>query len=386
MLERICQLVQVLGPFGLSIERSEDFQVGAGANRLPLCTAMDISIVGAAGEVGRALAIHLLRGGVLGPADRLQLIGHGHDAGERKLMAERSDLLDAFDEIAPSISIAGEPEEVSGDIIVIAGGATLGGSAMDRRQLAEANRALFEAFGKAIADRGSGRELVIIVSNPVELGVEIVSRCIERNRVLGMGAQQDSLRFARAIAADVGLRRDKVHAWVCGEHGAAQVPLWSSVRIRGVEPSATELRSLKRGQRTSRFGNDLRAQQANIRQLLAVDRVKEAFEAVAALAPDLRAAIEPFATFHCLHSTPSATANATCDVIRALQSGREGVVGAQVRIEGEFRGFQTTIGVPVLVDSGGWTSVICPQLTAEEGAELDDVAEAIRNNLAEWTR
>jgi hypothetical protein len=28
----------------------------------------------------------------------------------------------------------------------------------------------------------------------VELGVEIVSRCIDRHRVLGMGAQQDSLR------------------------------------------------------------------------------------------------------------------------------------------------------------------------------------------------
>jgi malate dehydrogenase len=82
---------------------------------------VNISIVGAAGEVGRALALHLLRGGLLGPSDRLQLVGHGHDASERKLLAERSDLLDAFDEIAPTIEIGGEPEEVSGQIIVIAG-------------------------------------------------------------------------------------------------------------------------------------------------------------------------------------------------------------------------------------------------------------------------
>ena len=85
---------------------------------------MNISIVGAAGEVGRALALHLLRGGLLGPSDRLQLVGHGHEAGERKLLAERADLLDAFDETAPGIEIAGEPEEVSGDVIAIAGGAT----------------------------------------------------------------------------------------------------------------------------------------------------------------------------------------------------------------------------------------------------------------------
>src|SRR5215204_5780166 len=139
---------------------------------------------------------------------------------ERKLLAERADLLDAFDETAPRIEIAGEPEEVSGDVIAIAGGATLGGTIIDRRQLAEANRALFEAFGKAVADHGTGRELVIIVTNPVELGVEIVSRYIDRHRVLGMGAQQDALRFSRAIAADVGLRRDKVHAWSC----KAQLP------------------------------------------------------------------------------------------------------------------------------------------------------------------
>ena len=346
---------------------------------------MNISIVGAAGEVGRALALHLLRGGLLGPSDRLQLVGHGHEAGERKLLAERADLLDAFDETAPAIEIAGEPEEVTGDVIAIAGGATLGGTIVDRRQLAEANRALFEAFGKAVADHGTGRELVIIVTNPVELGVEIVSRYIDRHRVLGMGAQQDALRFSRAIAADVGLRRDKVHAWVCGEHGAAQVPLWSSVRIRGVELTAAEITRLRRGPRTERFGDELRAHQASIRELLLADRVKGAFEAVEALPPDLRAAIEPFVTFHCLHSTPSATANATCDVIRAVQSGREAVVGAQVRLDGEFRGFRTTMGIPVLVDSSGWKAVVCPQLSNAEGDELDFVAATIEKNLGEWT-
>src|SRR5829696_2151160 len=287
---------------------------------------MNISIVGAAGEVGRALALHLLRGGLLGSSDRLQLVGHGHEAGERKLLAERADLLDAFDETAPRIEIAGEPEEVSGDVIAIAGGATLGGTIVDRRQLAEANRALFEAFGKAVADHGTGRELVIIVTNPVELGVEIVSRYIDPHRVLGMGAQQDE-----------------------------------------------------------RFGDELRAHQASIRELLLSDRVKGAFEAVEALPPDLRAAIEPFVTFYCLHSTPSATANATCDVIRAVQSGREAVVGAQVRLDGEFRGFRTAIGIPVLVDSSGWKAVVCPQLSDSEGDELDFVAASIEKNLGEWT-
>jgi malate/lactate dehydrogenase len=119
--------------------------------------------------------------------------------------------------------------------------------------------------------------------------------------------------------------------------------------------------------------------------MLAAERVKDAFEAVEALAPDFRAAIEPFVTFHCLHSTPSATANATCDVIRAVQSGREGVIGAQVRLDGEFRTYRATMGIPVLVDSSGWKAVVCPELAADDAAELDVVAEALSRHLAEWT-
>jgi malate dehydrogenase len=90
---------------------------------------VDISIVGAAGEVGRALATHLLRGELIGPSERLQLVGHGREAAsERKLLAERCDLLDAFDETAPSIQIASTLEEVAGDIIVLAAGATISGA------------------------------------------------------------------------------------------------------------------------------------------------------------------------------------------------------------------------------------------------------------------
>ena len=56
-----------------------------------------------------------------------------------------------------------------------------------------------------------------MITNPVELSVEIFSRHLDRHKVLGMGAQQDSLRFARAIADVAGVHHDRVHAWVLGE-------------------------------------------------------------------------------------------------------------------------------------------------------------------------
>jgi malate dehydrogenase len=80
---------------------------------------MNISIIGAAGEVGRSLATNLLRGGLMTTTDELQLLGHGVEGTERMVLAERVDLLDAFDEMAPRIEVAATPKEVIGNIVVM---------------------------------------------------------------------------------------------------------------------------------------------------------------------------------------------------------------------------------------------------------------------------
>jgi malate dehydrogenase len=168
---------------------------------------MQLSIIGAAGAVRQSLATHLLRGGVLTASDRLQLVGHGVEGTERRLLAERCDLLDAFDEVAPPIEVAALPTEVTGDVIVMAAGTTVDPQHPNRRDLAASNLPVFETFATALARHGSGREVVVVVTNPVELGVEVFSRSLDRHRVLGVGAHQDSLRLARAIAAAAGVRR-----------------------------------------------------------------------------------------------------------------------------------------------------------------------------------
>jgi malate dehydrogenase len=221
----------------------------------------------------------------------------------------------------------------------------------------------------------------------MELGVEIFSSPLDRHRVLGMGAQQDSLRFARAIANSAGVRRNRVHAWVLGEHGEAQVPLWSSVRLVGEASEEDEQRieELRAGHGLGRLAFEVEPHKQRMFELLTAERIREAFETVEALPPKLRVMLEPFCTAHCLHSTPNATANATLDVIWALCSARESVVGALVRLEGEVYGISTPIGVPVLVDGGGWSRVLCPPLSEEEAARLAVAAEAIQANLAQWT-
>jgi hypothetical protein len=116
-----------------------------------------------------------------------------------------------------------------------------------------------------------------------------------------------------------------------------------------------------------------------------LDAFDESAPNIEALPPELRIMLEPFATAHCLHSTPNATANATLDLVLALASNRASVVGAQVSLEDEVFGLDTVVGMPVLVDALGWSRVECPPLTGEEQERLEEAAAAIRANLAEWS-
>jgi malate dehydrogenase len=68
--------------------------------------SVSVSIIGASGAVGTTLAIHILRSELLGPHDRLQLVGRGMAAASTaKLLATRIDLLDAFDDECVEIEV-----------------------------------------------------------------------------------------------------------------------------------------------------------------------------------------------------------------------------------------------------------------------------------------
>lgn len=62
-----------------------------------------VAILGASGAVGSALAAHLLRARRQRPGDALQLVGHGAGGHEGRLLAERIDLQDAFDDESVAI-------------------------------------------------------------------------------------------------------------------------------------------------------------------------------------------------------------------------------------------------------------------------------------------
>jgi malate dehydrogenase len=356
---------------------------------------MDIAIVGANGDVGRQLAVQIVARQLMTPRSRLQLVGRHEGASHRALHGLRADLYDAFAEITPEIDVALAPEEVAADLILFCAGRTAPTSpnqVVDRASLARANREVFESYAGSLARHGHGEELVVVVSNPVELGVQIFARHLGSRRVLGMGAYQDSQRLRREIAADLGVRRQRIHAYMLGEHGDALVPILSQLWIYGYDEAEvlTARTHLIAGRHPSDFSRALAEGKQHLGRLLRDEKVVEAFRHAAAQPPDLRAVLLPLVTHISGAKTAVSTAAVTTELVEQLLSGGQSVIPAQVALtpadwpeDPRFAG--GVLGVPVVCGLRGWSRVTDLQMSEAERSCLIEASMTITRRLEDWS-
>jgi malate dehydrogenase len=350
---------------------------------------LDISVIGAAGDIGREIVAQIVAGGVLKPTERLQLVGRAGGTSEGVLFGLRSDLTDAYAETAPQLDIALAPEDVVGDVIVMAAGGTLkaaAGRPVSRDDVATINAPIFEAYARSLGRYGQGQEIVLVVTNPVELGVAIFADHIGTRRVIGMGAYSDSLRFRREVAADLGVPRQLVSGYVAGEHGTNLVPLWSSVRVYGMNTEETQdaVARLRCLNDYSEFQQ--RVAQARISlQTLLTTSVPQTFERVEEMPPDMRVLLRPELTHLSGSKTVMATANATVDMVRQIVEGREISVAGQIMLDGlSAYGLHGVMGLPLILSNQGVVRVQTPTLWPEEERALRDASRAITQKIATW--
>lgn len=349
-------------------------------------------MLGATGDVGRQVCTQLIERRVLPTTSRLQLVGRPDGASARAAHGLRADLIDAFDEHAPLIDVALDPRDVVADVVVVTAGRTapaVTGASADRSRLAAENHAVFQAYAEALAEHGSGHEVVIVVSNPVELGVAVAARALGRHRVIGMGAWLDTLRFRREIAVSLGLRRHRIGGFVAGQHGLDVVPLWSSVRISGLDAGerARALAGLRRGRTLTTFDAEVADLQVRLLDL-AEERMGEAFDLIDTVPPDLRLVVRPWMTHQSGAKTAAGTASATVDLVDTILDGREIVVAGQVLLDGEVTlggdPLDGVLGAPVVLGPEGWTRVLLDHPAPDEVRRLLEVRDRIDDGLRPW--
>lgn len=349
-------------------------------------------MVGATGDVGRQVCTQIVERRVLPPTARLQLVGRAGGASGRAVHGLRADLVDAYDEHAPLLDVAHSPADVTADVVVVAAGLTppaRTGADPDRRVLAAWNGAVLAEYADAIARHGSGHEVVIVVTNPVELGVAVMAERLGRHRVLGMGAWLDTLRFRREIAVELGVRRHRVGGFVGGQHGEDAVPLWSTVRVSGLDADerARAVAALRRGRTLDALPGEIAAAKDELARVASQD-MGAAFELIDTWPADLRLVTRPWMTHQSGAKTPAGTASATVDLLEVILDGREIVVAGQVALDGELDGrlappgtdgvpSRGVLGVPVVLGPGGWTRVLLDELPDDEARRLVQAAEGV---------
>jgi malate dehydrogenase len=347
---------------------------------------VDISVIGAGGAIGREIVAQIVTSRLLRPTERLQLVGSASGSSSRTLYGLRSDLTDAYVETAPQMDIALRPEEIVADVIVMASSVSPKSPETSRDELAAGNRRLFREVADALARYGHGHEIVLVVTNPVELGVTMLAQELGWQRVVGIGAYSDSLRFRREVANDLGTPRQLVSGYVVGEHGTHLVPLWSSVRIHGQSEaeSASSVWHVRGGFGLDGFWQRVREAQESIAHLLTTE-TRSAFEEVERMPADIRVLLRPVLTHLSGSKTVMATANVTVDVLRQIIEGREMSVAGQTLLETDaFYGVRGAFGVPLLLSNQGIVRVISPPLWDEEIVAVHRAADAIQRKVSGW--
>jgi len=194
-----------------------------------------IAIVGA-GSVGATLAYASL---IRGVAHDVVL----YDMDADKVLAEVLDLRHGL-LFVPSADVDGS-DDVSvcagADVIAITAGAKQK-PGQTRLDLAGTNveicRQLIPKLLEVAPDA-----VILMVTNPVDVLTLAALKFsgLPKNRVLGSGTVLDSARLRDLIARNLGVASQSVHAWIAGEHGDSEFPLWSSASVGSVPVGKFEM-------------------------------------------------------------------------------------------------------------------------------------------------
>lgn len=187
-----------------------------------------IAIIGA-GSVGATIAYACL---IRGVARSIAL----HDVNGAKVDAEVLDLNQGL-QFVPMATVEGSDDVAvcaDADVFVITAGAKQkpGQSRMD---LARANVAMCRKLIPELV-RLAPEAILLLVTNPVDVITYAALKIsgLPPRTVLGSGTVLDSSRFRYLIAQRCRVAVQNVHAYIAGEHGDSEVPLWSSASIANI--------------------------------------------------------------------------------------------------------------------------------------------------------
>jgi malate dehydrogenase len=202
---------------------------------------LKVAVTGAAGQIAYSLLFRVASGAMLGPDQpvALQLLEIPEALGA--LSGVVMELEDCAFPLLSEVSIGADPEKAFGDAdVALLVGARPRSKGMERRDLLEANGAIFSVQGKALAASASRDVRVLVVGNPAN------TNCLIAAHNAGVGASPlppeqfsamtrlDHNRAVGQVAARAGVPVAEVsNLTIWGNHSATQYPDVFHAKIKG---------------------------------------------------------------------------------------------------------------------------------------------------------
>jgi malate dehydrogenase len=301
--------------------------------------AMKVTIVGGAGTVGSCAAYRIAREEAV---TEIVLVDSRHNVCQ----AHAQDIEQAM---ACRTGIRVRPGEITdtadSDIIIMAVGVWGRPTVASRSlQLETDMKLLLGLMPPLVAHSPSA--FWIIVTAPVDVLAYWVHRTfsIPRDRVIGFN-QNDTIRLRWAVAGVLSVPATAVEAFVLGEHGETQVPIFSRVKIRG------EWVTLDEGEK------------------------KEVLRRIGAYLTE----------WNRLQSGRTAgwtTAEALGDMVHSYAAEDGAVFACSSVLEGEYGLKDVSLGVPVRLGRPGVREIIEFELDSRENDGLMASADRIREQIS----
>ncbi len=186
-----------------------------------------VSIIGC-GNVGIRYAYALM---INGAAREITLVDYFKDKAE----GEAIDLSHGAP-FTPPVSVnAGTYEDIKGSDLVVVTAGKKQKQGQTRIDLLKDNIALFKTIIPEIM-KYAPDAILLIASNPVDVltyaAYKISGKPAEK--VIGSGTVLDSARFKYEIAKHCNIDPRSIHAYILGEHGDSELPVWSKATVGGV--------------------------------------------------------------------------------------------------------------------------------------------------------
>lgn len=222
-----------------------------------------------------------------------------------------------------------------------------------RLDLVDKNLAIFKSMVQQIVDSGFNG-VFVVASNPVDVLTYATWKFsgFPSSRVIGSGTALDSARFRYELSNILKVDTRNVHAYIMGEHGDTEFPVWSKANIGGLNIYDW------------------------VMEHSSVDAItlQETFEHVRDKAYEI--IDRKGATYYGI-------AVALTRIVQAILNDESAILPLSVYLNGEYGLEDIYIGAPAIIGRRGIRSIVEFELSEKEQQELELSASTLKKTIDE---